>query len=316
MRRRSPIITLALLLAAGGNRLVGFQERPTFSAQSDLVVLHAMVEDGRGAAVPDLVEDNFLVYEDNRPQTISFFSRADAPASIGLLIDNSTSMTSKRDRVIASVVSFAELSNPEDEIFVLAFNENVRQAWAPRVINQSDIQDLHSTLQQQIAARGKTALYDAINGGLDRLSRGRHTRQVLLIVSDGSDNASGTSVDTMLSRAQSSSAMIYTVALSDPVDRNDNPKLLKRISTITGGESFSPRRIEDVAEAIEHIARDIRATYTLGYVPTNQARDGTSRKLRVVARHPDGRTLKVQTRGGYVAPKSGTGASMEARGAH
>lgn len=312
---RALIVALALVVTAGADRSVLSQERPTFSAQSDLVVLHAMVEDRRGAAVADLAEDNFLVYEDNRPQTISFFSSADAPATIGLLIDNSTSMATKRDRVIASVVSFAGLSNPEDEIFVLAFNESVLQAWAPRVINESDIQDLSATLQQQIAARGKTALYDAIEGGLTRLSRARHTRQVLVIVSDGSDNASRTDIDTMLSRAQSSSAMIYTVALTDPVDRDANPKLLKRISTLTGGESFSPKTIEDVPEAVEHIARDIRATYTLGYVPTNQVRDGTARKLRVVARHPDGRTLKVQTRGGYMAPRSSTGLLNEGRGA-
>jgi Ca-activated chloride channel homolog len=309
------LVTVALLVSAEINRPSAVQQRPTFTAQSDLVVVHAMVEDRRGAAVPGLAEANFLVYEDNRPQTISFFSSADAPATIGLLIDNSTSMASKRERVIASVVSFAELSNPEDEIFVLAFNENVLEAWAPRVINESDIQDLGATLQQQIAARGKTALYDAIAGGLDRLSRARHTRQVLVIISDGSDNASRIEMDAMLARALSSGAMVYTVALSDPVDRTDNPKLLKRISTMTGGESFSPRTIADVPEVVEHIARDIRATYTLGYVPSNQARDGTTRKLRVVARHPDGRTLKVQTRGGYVAPKSVTGTVMEGRSA-
>jgi VWFA-related protein len=94
------------------------------------------------------------------------------------------------------------------------------------------------------------------------------------------------------------------VALQDDVDRDGNPKLLKRIATATGGETFVPRKTEDVTAALEHIARDIRATYTLGYVPTNQSRDGTMRRLRVSARHPDGRTLKVQTRGGYIAPKA------------
>jgi VWFA-related protein len=92
--------------------------------------------------------------------------------------------------------------------------------------------------------------------------------------------------------------------MRDPLDRDGNPGLLQRLSRETGGESFTPKRIADVPEALEHIARDIRATYTLGYVPTNQARDGTLRKLRVVASHPDGRKLKVQTRGGYVAPKA------------
>jgi Ca-activated chloride channel family protein len=187
----------------------------------------------------------------------------------------------------------------------------VHQAWAPRIISDSDLSLLRVTLRNQISARGKTALYDAIIGGLHRLARGKHTRQVLVVISDGSDNASRTGMDDMLARAQSSNAMIYTVALNDPVDRDGNPKLLKRISSSTGGELFSPRDIDDVPEALEHIARDIRATYTIGYVPTNQARDGTLRKLRVVARHPDGQPLKVQARAGYMAPRENRGERRE-----
>jgi VWFA-related protein len=299
MDLRRLILAIALIPAAPTA-----QERPTFSATSDLVVVHAMVEDGRGAAVPDLQRDHFIIYEDNYPQQISFFTSTDAPASIGLLIDNSTSMSTKRERVAAAAAQFAELSNRDDEIFVLAFNEDVREAWAPRIIEESDISVLKATLLNRISARGKTALYDAIEAGLDRLRDAKHARQVLVIISDGSDNASRSSVDAMLARIKSCTAMIYTVALQDPVDRDGNPRLLKRISTDTGGESFTPRTTEDIPEALDHIARDIRATYTLGYVPTNQARDGTMRKLRVVARHPDGRKLKVQTRGGYLAPKN------------
>jgi VWFA-related protein len=266
-----------------------------------------MVEDGRGAAVPGLERANFLVYEDNHPQEISFFSAADAPASIGLLIDNSTSMSSKRERVIAAAVQFAELSNPDDEIFVLAFNEDVREAWAPRIIHESDASILRATLLNRISARGKTALYDAVNGALDRMQKATHARQVLVIVSDGSDNASRSSLDVTLQRIQASHAMIYSVVLQDPVDREGNPKLLRRMSALTGGEAFMPRKIDDVPEALEHIARDIRATYTIGYVPKNQARDGRMRKLRVVASDGKGRRLSVQTRGGYLAPGSAAG---------
>ena len=304
-----------ILLIVSVSAVVTAQERPTFSSQSDLVVVHAMVEDGRGAPVEGLVKDNFLVYEDNRPQQISLFGTTDAPASIGLLIDNSTSMSSKRERVVAAAVQFADLSNPDDEVFVLAFNEHVREAWPPRVLQESDLSVLRDTLLERISARGMTALYDAVGGGLDRLASGKHARQVLVIVSDGSDNASRSTVDAMLERIRTSSAMIYTVVLQDLVDRDGNPKLLRRISAETGGESFTPRKIEDVPEALEHIARDIRASYTIGYVPTNQARDGSVRRLRVTARHPDGRTLKVWTRGGYIAPKaagsSDTGGSNE-----
>ena len=280
------------------------QNQPTFRAHADMVVVHALVEDGQGAAIAGLTRDNFLVYEDNYPQQLSVFSSADAPASIGLLIDNSTSMAPKRELVITAAVEFAELSNPQDEIFVLAFNEEVREAWEPRVIEESDIAILRATLLNRISARGKTALYDAVGAALDRFAHARHTRQVMVVISDGSDNASHSTREEMLTGIRASQAMIYTVVMQDPLDRDGEPGLLRRLSRDTGGESFSPRRTADVPEALHHIARDIRATYTLGYVPSNQARDGTMRKLRVVARHPDGRRLQVKTRGGYVAPTS------------
>jgi VWFA-related protein len=198
------------------------------------------------------------------------------------------------------------LSSPDDEIFVIGFNEHVRHAWTPRIISDSAIEDLQATLMRQIFARGRTALYDAIDAGLDALTRAAHTRQVLIVVSDGADNASQLSEEAMLARLGTSSVMVYTVALQDPVDRDGNAKLLRRVSALTGGETFSPRRPRDVPGVLEHIASDIRATYTLGYVPTNQIRDGQLRRLRVVARHPDGSTLKVQARGGYRAPRSGS----------
>ena len=294
-------IVVPLLMMSG---VLLAQQPPTFRAQSDLVVVHAMVEDGRGAAIPGLEQSNFLVYEDNHPQQISLFSAADAPASIGLLIDNSTSMSTKRERVVAAAVQFAELSNPADEIFVLAFNEHVREAWAPRIIQESDASILRLTLLNRIAARGKTALYDAINTALDRMKKATHTRQVLVIISDGSDNASRATLEETITRIQSSSAMIYSVIMHDPVDRDGNPKLLRRLSELTGGEAFMTRERDDIPEALAHIARDIRATYTIGYVPKNQVRDGKMRRLRVVAGDGKGRTFKVQARGGYLAPKA------------
>ena len=287
------------------------QDRPLFSTQSDLVVVHATVEDRRGAAVAGLQRENFLLYEDNRPQQIDFFSSTDAPATIGLLIDNSTSMLSKRERVITAATKFAELSNPADEVFVLAFNEHVNAAWGPRLLGESDLEELRATLGRKIAARGQTALYDAISTGLALSSAGRHARQVLVVVSDGRDTASTRSLEQTLSQLASSKAMVYSVALQDTVDRDGDPRLLRRLSAATGGEAFVPNSPDKVAAALEHIARDIRATYTIGYAPTNTSRDGSMRKLRVVAKHPDGRPLKVQTRSGY---QSGAPASERSPG--
>jgi Ca-activated chloride channel family protein len=306
----------SLMIIVGTLLAVVPQERPTFSTESELVVIHATVEDRRGTPVSGLPRESFLVYEDNHPQQLEFFSSADAPATIGLLIDNSTSMASKRARVVTAATRFAELSNPADEVFVLAFNEQVRSAWGPRVLSEADAGDLRATLEQQIGARGQTALYDAIQSGLERASAGRHSRQVLVVVSDGRDTASQQTLDQVVASLTASRVMLYAVALFDSVDRDDNPKLLRRLSTLTGGETFVPDRADTVASALEHIARDIRATYTLGYTPTNASRDGAMRKLRVVARHPDGRPLKVQTRGGYRSQSAASPTSDGGERAH
>jgi Ca-activated chloride channel family protein len=279
------------------------QEQPLFRSHAELVVVHAMVEDRRGRAVPGLTRDDFLIYEDNRPQTLTHFSAADAPATVGLLIDNSTSMANKRDRVIAAAVEFASLSHQDDEVFVLAFNEHVRIAWPLQRLSAGSLALLRATLSDQIAARGQTALYDAVLHGLERFSHGTHTRQVLVVVSDGGDNASRYGRDQMLSAVDSSNAMIYAVSMQDPLDRGDRG-LLRRLADGTGGELFAVDEVREVGSALAHIARDIRATYTLGYVPSNQARDGSRRVLRVVASQPGGPTLRVRARGGYRSPTS------------
>lgn len=275
------------------------QEKPTFSARSELVVLHVTVEDRKGTYVSGLQQNYFTVLEDDKPQTVQFFSAADTPASIGLLVDNSTSMMSRREMAVAAALGFTEQSNPEDEVFVLGFNENVAEIAPPRVIGHTNMVSLRALLVGGLFARGKTALYDAIIGGLDRLERGKHTRQVLVLISDGGDNASAMTLKDVLSRTRASEAAIFTVMLKDPIQREGNPRLLKRLAEETGGEAFEPDDMGDVPETLEHIARDIRSAYTIGFVPSSAANERALRKLRVVVRTPGG-TLKARTRGGYV----------------
>jgi VWFA-related protein len=215
-----------------------------------------------------------------------------------LLIDNSTSMTNKRDMVVAAAIGFTERSNPDDEIFVIAFDENVSEIWKPRVIGRSNMVSMRATLLGGIAARGKTALYDAVVQGLERLTQGQHTRQVLVLISDGSDNASATTLNDVLVRTRASEAAIFTVMLKDPIDREGNPRLLKRLAEETGGEAFAPDALDDMPKTLEHIARDIRSAYTIGFVPSSAEGDRALRKLRVDVR-TQGRTLKARTRGGY-----------------
>jgi VWFA-related protein len=290
----------AILILLPLSETVG-QERPVFSTESDLVVVHATIKDRDGAYVTGLTRDAFAILEDGRPQNAQLFTSEDAPVTVGLLIDSSGSMQPNRDRVITAAAAFAESSHPSDEVFALAFNDSVRAAPPPTAPFTNDVAVLRDALTKTIRANGRTALFDAITAGLDYLGRGRHERRVLVIVSDGGDNASQTTFEEVVTKTQSSNAVIYTVALVDAVERDTNPRLLRRIAQANGGEAFAPRNADDITEVLQHIARDIRHTYTLGYVSTNSARDGAFRQIRLIVQPPDRRRLVVRTRSGYLA---------------
>jgi VWFA-related protein len=276
------------------------QERPTFSTSSELVVLHVTVEDRSGSYISGLPQDAFTVLDDGKPQQVQFFSAADTPATIGLIVDNSTSMMNKREMVVAAAVGFTEMSNPEDEVFVLAFNEDVSEIWKPRVIGMTNLISMRAVLLGGIGARGMTALYDALYIGLQRLALGMHTRQVLVVISDGTDNASSTTLEQVLGQTRSTEAAIFTVMLKDRVTREGNPKLLRRLATESGGEAFEPRNLDDVPETLKHIARDIRSAYTIGFAPETSVGERQLRKLKVLVRTKEGRTFTARTRGGYL----------------
>jgi VWFA-related protein len=148
---------------------------------------------------------------------------------------------------------------------------------------------------------GQTALYDAVAMGLEHLQAGSRDKKVLLVISDGGDNASRRSLDQIMKLAAQSSAVIYTVGLFDEQDPDRNPDVLKRLAKTTGGEAFLPGETGDVVAICERIARDIRHQYTIGYVPSNPARDGSYRAIRVLARTKDQGKLSVRTRTGYLA---------------
>jgi VWFA-related protein len=282
--------------------LLTSQERPTFKAESELVVLHVSVRDRGGRYISGLDRDAFTVIDDGKPQTLAMFSADEVPASIGFLIDNSNSMHPNRERVIAAAVEFARHSHPKDEIFVMTFNEQVRHAYGPAVAGEMNPATFRAAMARAIAARGMTAIYDGILAGLKRVGTGGQTRQVLIIVSDGDDNASTATRKDVVRQVHESDATIYTIALIDPVTREGNPGLLRELARETGGESYRPRRLEDVGEAFDRIARDIRSAYTLAYAPTagNHA-DASARRrtVRVYVRPQDGRQLQVRTRDGY-----------------
>ena len=272
------------------------QAQPTFKAESELVVLHVSVRDRGGHYVTGLDRDAFTVIDDGKPQTLEMFSADEVPASIGLLIDNSNSMHPHRERVIAAAVEFVKHCHPQDEIFVMTFNEEVRPAFGPAVAGAINPDTFGTDMARAIAARGMTAIYDGIAAGLHKVSKGEHTRQVLIIVSDGDDNASAAARQDVIRQVRESDATIYTVALIDPLTREGNPGLLKDLAEETGGEAYRPRRMGDIADAFERIAKDIRSAYTLAYAPTSRTARHT---VRVYVRSSDGRPLRVRTRDGY-----------------
>jgi VWFA-related protein len=277
------------------------QAAPQFSSRADLVVLHATVKDRRGAYVPGLTQDSFLLYEDGHPQQIQLFTSEDAPVTVGLLIDSSGSMQAIRPRVVAAAAAFAEASNPRDELFALAFNDYVTPALPAASPFTSDVNVLRQSLARLPQTLGRTAMYDAVLAGLEYLGRSANDRRILVIVSDGGDNASHVTFDSVLTKTQASNVVIYTVALMDPVDGSGNPRLLKQLAAASGGEAFEPRDADQIQDVLRRVARDIRNSYTLGYVSTNTARDGTFRKLRVGVAATDRGRLIVRTRSGYVA---------------
>jgi Ca-activated chloride channel family protein len=277
------------------------QDAPVFSVRSELVVLDVAVRDRKNAYVSGLGQSAFAVEEDGVRQSIQFFAEGDAPATVGLLIDSSGSMTSEEGAVIAAVSGFAETSNPEDEIFALTFNDRVRSVLSPFVPFTGNVQVLREALTSAFNPWGPTALYDAIAAGFEYLARGTRQRKALVVISDGGDNASRATLDQVVRTMEASNVVVHTVALTDRNERDANPKILTRLAETSGGNSFRPGRRSQVKSALRLVAHDIRNSYTIGYVSTNTVMDGRLRQVRVTAEVPGQRDLRVRTRQGYVA---------------
>jgi Ca-activated chloride channel family protein len=284
------------------------QEPPRFSSSTDLVVLHVSVTDKKGRVVDGLTRQSFSVLENRQPQPIAFFGSDELPVTAGLILDNSISMFGVLDRLVAAASAFAEASDPRDEIFALAFNERVRAALPPGMPFTNDAVVLRDALSSVASPRGRTALFDAIRSALDYAARGHHTRKALVVISDGGDNASTVTFADALALTQASNAVIYAVVLTDPASRDAKPEVMKRLAAGTGGQVFTPRSVRDLSDVLRRIATTIRQTYTVGYVPTAPL-DGTFRRLQVVVKAPDGRTLVVRTREGYLAAHARGGKS-------
>jgi VWFA-related protein len=291
---------IAILILAGALADAAPQAAPPYqvSVNVDLILLNAAVRDRNGAFVPGLREQDFEVYEDGVRQTIRLFRNEEVPVTVGLVVDHSGSMRSKLADVIAAARTFVQFSSPEDEMFVINFNEKVALGLPPNISFTNRPDELARAISDAPAS-GQTALYDAVVRAQLRLQAGHREKKVLLVISVGGDNASVHTRADVLNLAGKSNTLVYTIGIFDAEDADRNPDVLKRLAQATGGEAYFPGQYNEVVAICERIARDIRHQYILGYVSASAARPGTWRAIRVVARSGGKARLSVRTRSGY-----------------
>lgn len=277
----------------------------------NMVVLHASVLDHKGHLVNNLKASNFRVYEDGVLQHLAVFSHADIPVTMGIVIDDSGSMRDKRPSVDAAAYTFVKTSNPFDQVFVVNFNDEYYLDTPGNFATNK--QQLKAALDK-IDSRGGTALYDAVYASLDHLKLGSHSKKVLLVITDGEDNASRYTFAQLIRHAEQSNAVIYCIGLLGRERRGGlfkihgsgdrhAAKVLKELARATGGQAYFPKSLDQVEATCIKIAHDIRDQYTLAYYPTNAQRDGTYRSIRIKLVGPGTKHYIVRTRPGYYAPK-------------
>jgi VWFA-related protein len=299
MKRRTAIkkILVAGAVSVLCPRLPGDSD---FVIRSDvrLVLLDVSVKDREGGFTAGLSKDNFRVEENGDRQPITVFANNDIPVTVGILVDNSRSMAPKRAEVLSAATAFIEGSNPQDEIFVLNFNDTVRRGLPGSMMFSDDATQLRAALSRGIP-EGRTALNDAIMDGLQQLGHGKRDKKTLVIISDGGDNASHRTRRQMWDAVERDIATIYTIGLFDTDDPDRNPAMLRRLAGITGGQSYFPESAQGLTAACRGIARDIRTRYTLGYHPPPK-NGSAARHIRVRVSVPGRPHLIARTRTSYL----------------
>ena len=250
------------------------------------------------------------MYEDGKPQKILYFLAEDIPVTVGLVIDQSRSMQPKYSQVAAAALVFIRSGNPQDEVFLVLFNERVRFGLPPGTDFSSDPAALLEALNSS-RPDGKTALNDAIDTAVQHVKKGSRDKQVLIVISDGGDNASKMKADEVIAEVQRSDAVVYAIGLADEYDPDRNPRFLKKIAEVSGGEAYFPDRLEELVAICRTIARDVRSQYTIGYTPTNTSLNGAYRRIKILVRSPKKR-LVARTRSGYYAPSASSPEQSEA----
>lgn len=276
----------------------GDEDVPIFKADAQLVDLYASVLDKSGKMILDIPKSAFKVYEDGVEQTITRFGRQDVPVSLGLIIDNSGSMKEKRARVEAASLAMVKASNPQDEVFVVDFNDD---AYLDQDFT-SDIKKLESALDR-LDPKGGTAMREAISLSIDKVKQGTRDKKVLVVVTDGNDNNdSGINLEQLIRKAQQSEVLIYCIGLlseEEPHEARAAKRALKELAEASGGQDYYPKDVAEVDKIMPEVAHDVRNQYLLAYTPTNSALDGKFRTIKVKV-NGFGNPI-VRTRNGYYA---------------
>jgi Ca-activated chloride channel family protein len=319
MRRRNN--SLKILISTGAALallaplfILGQQSKPVapdpedtvFSSDTRLVPLNVTVTDKSGRLVTNLPQSAFQVYEGGVLQQIKLFKREDVPVSLGLIIDNSGSMREKRQGVESAALALVKDSNPQDEVIVVNFNDEVYldtcSGSASSNCFTSDIKVMEHALTK-IDSRGGTAMRDAIRLSAGELKqKAKRDKKVILVVTDGNDNASSISLDALTRLAQQDDILIYAIGLLTDEDKREASKAqraLKLLTESTGGTVFYPKDVSQVESIAHQVARDIRNQYTIAYTPSNPALDGTFRQIKLVIKAPGNPVGR--TRSGYYA---------------
>jgi VWFA-related protein len=264
----------------------------------DLVVLNATVRDQKGRVASDLRQPDFDVFEDGVRQSIRLFRHEDVPVTVGLVIDHSGSMRPKLASVIAAARTFIQSSSTDDQVFVVNFNENITRG-LPAAIPFTNRPDELAKAISGTPATGKTALYDAVWTAREWLAGGSRDKKVLIVISDGGDNASAHTLADLLKAGNKSNIQVFTIGIFDPDDPDKNPAVLRQLALATGGEAFVPEELSEVVSVCESIANDIRSQYTLGYLSSAGTEGAGYHLIKVLARGTGKARLYVRTRSGY-----------------
>ena len=242
----------------------------------DLTEVHVNVTDEHDRPVGNLTKENFRVFEDRAEQKISIFKHEDLPVSLGLVIDNSRSIEPRKQRLDAAAISFVRKSNPQDEAFIVHFDDQARL--------DSDFTDNISVLEDSLAEAkpfGQTAIYDALVLAVDHMQQAKHQKKAILLITDGVDNSSKHTLTDAIERTKRARIAVYTVGLLSQSGGQRAEDSLVRIAESSGGRAFFPNNVDEARAYMERVARDLREQYTLGYFPTNPSRAGGWRSVRV-----------------------------------